>query len=145
MGFSRPEYWSGLPFPSPGDLPDLGIELMSPALQADPLPSEPPGKPFNSVQYSHSVISDSLWPLGLQHNRLPCPSLTPRACSNSCPSSQWCHPTISSSVVPFSSCLPFFPNIRVFSNESVLRIRWPKYWSVSFSHSFWWIIRTDFL
>ena len=46
---------------------------------------------------------------GLQHARLPCPSPTPRACSNSCLSSQWCHPTISSSVIPFSSCLPFFP------------------------------------
>jgi len=61
-----------------------------------------------SVQFSHSVASDSLWPHGLQH-RLPCPSPTPRACSNSCPSSQWCHPTISSSVVPFSSCLQSFP------------------------------------
>ena len=56
-----------------------------------------------SVQFSHSVVSDSLWPHGLQHARLPCPSSTPRACSNSCPSSQWCHRTISSSVVPFSS------------------------------------------
>ena len=54
-------------------------------------------------------MSDSLWPHGLQHTRLPCLSLTPRACSNSCPSSRWCHPTISSSVVPFSSCLQYFP------------------------------------
>ena len=60
---------------------------------------------FSSAQFSHSVLSDSLWPHGLQHARLPCPSPTPRACSNSCPSSWWCHPTISSSVVPFSSCL----------------------------------------
>ena len=58
---------------------------------------------------SRSVVSDSLWPHRLQHARLPCPSPTPRACSNSCPSSQWCHPTISSSVVPFSSCLQSFP------------------------------------
>ena len=56
-------------------------------------------------QFSHSVMSDSLWPHGLQHARLPCPSPTPRACSNSCPLSQWCYPTISSSVIPFSSCL----------------------------------------
>ena len=54
-------------------------------------------------------MSDSLWPHGLQHTRLPCPSPTPRACSHSCPSSRWCHPTISSSVVPFSSCLQSFP------------------------------------
>ena len=60
-------------------------------------------------QFSHSVMSNSLGPHGLQHARLPCPSPTPRACSNSCPSSQWCHPTISSSVVPFSSCLQSFP------------------------------------
>ena len=54
-----------------------------------------------SVQFSHSVVSDSLWPHGLQHTRPPCPS--PRVCSNSCPLSWWCHPTISSSVIPFSS------------------------------------------
>ena len=54
--------------------------------------------------FSHSVVSDSLWPRGLQHIRLPCPSLSPRVCSNSWLSSRWCHPTISSSVVPFSSC-----------------------------------------
>ena len=53
-------------------------------------------------------MSDSLWPHGLQHTRLSCPSLSPRACSNSCPLSRWCHPTISSSVVPFS-CLQSFP------------------------------------
>ena len=51
----------------------------------------------------------TLWSRGLQHARLPCPSPSPRACSNSCPSSQWCHPTISSSVIPFSSCLQSFP------------------------------------
>ena len=62
-----------------------------------------------SVQSNHSVVSDSLWPHGLQHARLPFPSPTPRACSNSCPSSRWCHPTVSSSVIPFSSCLQFFP------------------------------------
>ena len=54
-------------------------------------------------------MSDSLWPHGLQHARLPCPSPTPGACSNSCPLNRWCHPTISSSVVPFSSCLQSFP------------------------------------
>ena len=64
---------------------------------------------FSSVQFSCSVMSDSLWPNGLQHARLPCPSPTPRAYSNSRPSSRWCHPTISSSVVPFSSCFQSFP------------------------------------
>ena len=61
------------------------------------------------VQFSHSVVSDFLQPHGLQHARPPCPSPTPGACSNSCPSSWWCHPTISSSVVPFSSHLQSFP------------------------------------
>ena len=62
------------------------------------------------IQFSHSVVSDSLWPHGLQqHARLPCPSPTPGVCSNSCPSSQWCRPTISSSVIPFSSRLQSFP------------------------------------
>ena len=58
---------------------------------------------------SRSVVSDSLWPHGLQHARLPCPSPNPRAHSNSCPSSRWCHPTILSSAVLFSSCLQSFP------------------------------------
>ena len=62
-----------------------------------------------SVQFSSSVVSDSLWLHGLQHARLPCPSPTSGGGSNSCPSNQWCHPTISSSVVPFSSCLQSFP------------------------------------
>ena len=86
-----------------------------------------------SVQFSHSVVSESLQPHGLQHARLPCPSPTPRACSNSCPSSWWCHPTISSSVVLFSACLQYFPESGSFPMS--LCIRWPKYWSFSFSIS----------
>ena len=131
-----------------------------------------------SVQFSCSIMSDSLWPHESQHVRLPCPSPTPRVHSESHPSSWWCHPAISSSVVPFSSCpqpLPAaapaakslqscptlcdpidssppgsavagilqartlewvaisFSSIRVFSNESTLHMRWPKYWSFSFS------------
>ena len=64
---------------------------------------------FTSVQFSRSVMSDSLQPSELQHAKPPCPSPTPRAYSNSCPLSRWCHPTISSSVVPFSSCLQSLP------------------------------------
>ena len=64
---------------------------------------------LTSVRFSRSVVSESLQPHELQHARLPCPSPTPRACSNSCPSSRCCHPTISSSVVPFSSCPQSFP------------------------------------
>ena len=89
---------------------------------------------FNSVQFSCSVLTDSLWPRGLQHNRPPCPSPTPRVYPHSRPLSQWCHPVISSSVVPFSSCPQSFPASFV-SNESALRIRWPKYWSFSFNIS----------
>ena len=75
---------------------------------------------FSSVQFSRSVMSDSLRLQELHHARPPWPSPTPRVHSNSHPSSRWCHPAISSSVVPFS-------------NESTLRMRWPKYWSFSFS------------
>ena len=64
---------------------------------------------FNSVHFSHSVVSDSLRPHGLLHARPPCPSPTPGVYSNSCPLSQWCHPTISCSVAPFSSCPQSFP------------------------------------
>ena len=76
---------------------------------------------LQSVQFSHSVVSDSLRPHELQHTRPPCPSPTPRVYSNSCPSSWWCHPAISSSVVPFSSCpqsVPgsgFFPMSQLFT------------------------------
>ena len=66
------------------------------------------------VQFTHSVVSDSLWPRGLQQARIPCPLLSPRAYSNSCPSRKWCHPTIPSSVVPFSSCLQSFPGSKSF-------------------------------
>ena len=144
-----------------------------------------------SVQFSHSVVSDSLRPHGLQHRRLPCPAPTPGVYSNSCPFSWWCYPTTSSFVVPFSSHLQsfpefssvqfsrsvvsdslwshesqharppcpsptpgvypnscpvsqwchslllpsIFPSIRAFSDESALRMRWPKYWSFSFNIS----------
>ena len=80
-------------------------------------------------------MSDSLWPHGLQHTRLPCPLATPGACSNSRPSNQWCQPTVSH---PLSSASPpalIFPSIMVFSSVSVLHIKWPKYWSFSFSIS----------
>ena len=69
--------------------------------------------------FSHSVMSDSLWPHGLQHARLPRPSQSPGACSNSCPLNQWCHPAISSSVIPCFPCLQFFPASRSFP------MRWP--------------------
>ena len=88
-----------------------------------------------SVQLCSSVMSDSLRPHGLQHTKPPCPSPTPKAYSNSCPLSCCCNPTISSSVVPFSSCPPILPSISVFSNESLPHIRWPKYWSFSFNIS----------
>ena len=87
---------------------------------------------ISSVQFSRSVVSDSLQPCESQHARPPCPSPTPGIHSDSCPSSQWCHPDISPSVVPFSFCPQSFP-ASVFSNESTLRMRWPKYWSFSFS------------
>ena len=78
-------------------------------------------------------MSDSLWPHGLQHARLPCPS-TPRACSNSCPLSPWCHPTVSSSVIPFSSCLQSFPASGSFPMSQFLASV-VKDWSFSFSIS----------
>ena len=149
-GIFQEGHWNSLPFLSPGNLPDPGIETGSPVLQADPLPTELPGKSLlskthvncfmarddtlcadtiskcmcwerslvqlsqpwgllfmissllSSVHFSHSVVSDSLWPHELQHARPPCLSQTPGVHANSHPSSQWCHPAISSSVVIFS-------------------------------------------
>ena len=88
----------------------------------------------STVQFTRSVISDFLRPHGLQHAKPPCPSPTPGAYSNSCPLNWWCHPTSSSSVVPFFSHLQSFPESGSFQ-ESVFHIRWPKYWSFSFSIS----------
>ena len=87
------------------------------------------------VQFSHSVTSDSLQPHGLQYARPPCPSPTPGAYWNSCPLSQWCHPTNLILCLPLLLPTSISPSIRVFSNESALQTRWPKYWSFSFSIS----------
>ena len=76
-------------------------------------------KRWSSLQFSHSVTSNSLRPHGLQHPRLPCPSPTLGACSNSCPLNRWCHPTISSSVIPFS-CLQSFPASGSFLMSQIL-------------------------
>jgi len=207
MEFSRQEYWSGLPFPTPRDLPNPGIKpvsLVSPALAGEFLTTAPLGKsldlktthwismfpsvgasillqsanlpvmgqcpvcpvtgicnflltsfpwcyglsfhrikgqgrgwiwmrlsvkiPYNLdlcsnydllLLFSHSVVSNSLRLHGMQHVKLPCPSPSPRACSNSCPLSWWCHPTISSSVIPFFSCLQSFPASRSFLMSQV--------------------------
>ena len=114
------------------DLLDPGIELGSPALQADSLPTDLSGG-VSSVQFIHSVMSNALRPHELQHTRPPCLSPTPGVYSklmsieSVMPSNHLvlCHPLL---------LLPsIFPSIRVFSNESVLCIRWPKYWSFSFS------------
>ena len=85
--------------------------------------------------YSVAQSCPTLKPHGLQHVRLPCPSLSPGVCSDSCPLSRWCYPNILSFVVPFSSCLQSFPVSGSFSNEWILSIRWPKFWSSSFSMS----------
>ena len=98
MQFSRQEYWSELPFPTPGHLLQPGVKPASPTLAGGFFITQ-----FSSVQFSCSVVSDSLRPHESQHARPPCPSPTPGVYSNSCPLSQWCHPAISSSVVPFSS------------------------------------------
>ena len=101
--------------------------------------------PISSVQFSQSVVSNSWQPHGPQHTRLPYPSPTPGAFSNSCPSSQWCHPTISSSVIPFSSHLQSFPASGSFpmnqfftSGGQILELQLQH-------QSFQWIFRTDFL
>ena len=90
-----------------------------------------------SVQFSHSIMSDSLQPHGLQHSRLPCPSPTPGACSKSC--SKIIKSVMSSNHLilcrPLLLLFSIFPSIRIFSNELALRIMWLKYWSFSFSIS----------
>ena len=86
---------------------------------------------FGSVQFSCSVMSNSLWPHESQHARPPCPSATPRVHSNSRPLSRWCRPAILSSVIPFSSCPQYLPVSGSFP-VSQLSIRWPNYWSLNY-------------
>ena len=85
-----------------------------------------------TVQFSCSVMSDCFRSHGLQHARPPCPSPTSGTYSNSCPSSQWCHPNHLILCRPLLLLPSIFPTIRVFSKDSALDIRWPKYWSISF-------------
>ena len=138
ISFSRQEYWSGLPFPSPGDLPDPGIKPGSPALQADTLTSEPPGlgKPkhlISSVQLLSRVrLFATPWTAALQVSL----SITN---SQSSPKSMSIESVMSSSHLilccPLLLLPPIPPSTTVFSNESTLHIRWPKHWSFSFSIS----------
>ena len=93
------------------------------------------------VHFSRSVVSDSLWSHGLQHVRLPCPSPTPRGCSDSCSLSQWCHPTISSSIIPFSSYLHQGISQGVSSSHQVAKVL-----EFQLQHqSFQWVFKTEFL
>ena len=139
MKFSRQEYWSGLPFPSPGHLPDPGIEPRSPTMQADALPSEPPGKPKEkglgscccSVAQSSLTLCD---PIDCSMPGSPVLHYFPELAQTQVhrvrmPSNHLilCRPRL---------LLPsVFPSMRGFFNESVLPIKWPKYWSFSFSIS----------
>ena len=132
MEFSRQEYWSRLPFPSPGDLPHLGIKPCSPAFQADSLPSESPGKP-SSVQFSYSVVSDSAtpWTIACQASL----SINNSQSLLKLMSIESVMPSIHLVLCCLLLLPSIFPSIRIFPNESVLCIRWSKYWSFSFSIS----------
>ena len=137
MDFSRQEYWSGLPCPSSVDLPNPGIEARSRVLQADSLPSKLPGKPSNILQFS-SVTQLCLTlcnPMNCSMPGLPVhhqlPEFTQTHVHRVGDAIQPSH----SSYCPLLLLPSVFPSIKVFSNESVPRIRWPKYWSFSFSIS----------
>ena len=112
MGFSSQEYCSGLSFPPPGESFQprywIHVNCIVDGFFTHWATWETQVR-FSSVQFSHSVVSNSLGPYEPQHARPPCTSPTPRVYPNSCPLSRWCHLTISSSVIPFSSCLQSFP------------------------------------
>ena len=164
MGFSRQEYWSGLPCLSPGYLPSSGVEPRSPSLLVDSLPSEPPAKPSlgSQFKYSSAMATVSCFPFTVLSTHLhfsawvssvqllSCvrffvtPWTSARQASLSVTNSQSLLKLMSiESVMPSNHLILYhplllpsiFPSIRVFLNESVLRIRWPKYWSFSFNIS----------
>ena len=147
MGFSRQEYWSGLPCPPPGDLPDPGIKpesLMSPGLSGEFLTTSTTWEaPLIQMLllFSYSVVSNSLLPHRLQHARLPCRSPSPGVCSNSCPLNQWCHPTISSSVSPSPPAFNLSQNQGLFQWVSSSH-QMAKILELQLQHqSFQWIFR----
>ena len=150
MGFPKQEYWNGFPFPSPGKeiLPDPGTEHMDSCLlhcrqilspwairEAHAIIDNYLNNRRSLLLFNPSVVSNSLWPCGLQHTRLPCPTLSPEVYSDSCPLSQWCYLAVSSFVTPLLLLPSIIPSIRVFSNEIAHCIRGPKYWRFSFSVS----------
>ena len=150
--YPRKEHWNGLP---PGDLPNPGIKPTSPALTGGFFTTEPLGKkskPWRwkdnllpSIQYSHSLMSDSLQPHELQHTRLPCPSLSLGVCSNSCSLSWWWTLTTSSSATPFSTCPQSFTAQALFQWVSSSR-QVAEVLELQLQHqSFQWILRADFL
>ena len=105
----------------------LNNNMESRAESTGELPEKESSVLLSSLQFSRSVVSESLRPHGLQHSRPPCPSPTHRVYSNSCPSSQGCHPAISSSAIPFSSHIHSFPASRSFPVSQFFCIKWPKY------------------
>ena len=152
MGFPRQEYWNGLPFSFPGQSSQPRDWPESTKLQVDSLPLSHQRSPvcpyignirkyvpFNSVQFSHSVMSDSLQPHELQHARPPCPSLIPRFTQTHVhwvgDAIQPSHPLSSPSLPALNLSQHFKVSLFkwIFSNESALRIRWPKYWSFTFN------------
>ena len=133
MGFSRQKCWSGLSCPPPGS--SWPRDLLH--WQASSLPLAPPGKPPCMVFCccsSRWVVFPSLQPHGLQHTEVPCPSPSLRACLNSCPLSRWWHPTILSSVVPFSSCLRSCPASGSFLMNQPFASGGPKVLEFQFQH-----------
>ena len=140
LEFSRQVYWSGLPFPSPQNLSDRAVAVRSPALQAESLPSDPPGKPSIVIK-----LCPVLWPHELQHASLPCPSPSLWICSSSCPLSWWHH------LNHFILCrtlllLPsIFPSFRVFQMSQFFTSG-DKGLELQLQHqSFQWIFRVYFL
>ena len=130
-------------FPTPGDLPHLGIKLLRAkiykAVHCNLM------NYFSVSQFSCSVVSDSLWSYGLEHARLSCSSPIPGTCSYTCPLSRWCHPTISSSVVPFSSCLQSFPASGSFQMSQFFTSDDQRLEFQLQHQSFQWTPRTDLL
>ena len=139
-GILQQEHWHGLSFPSPGDLPNPGIEPTSPVLAGRFFTIEPPGSPLLAISSLQLLSCVQLFAShGLQHARLPCPSPTPGACSNSCPSNWWYHPTIS------SPSPPAFSHQGLFQWVSSLH-QVAKLLEFQLQHqSFQWIFKTDLL